>query len=219
MQQRLIVEGKDAIVLTAILIKKEIPSPKGYRNSYKYKNEFVKIATGFSKIKAVLKEQLQSPDVEHIGIIIDADDKGAENRFKSLIDFIQKETTENLANAKLTSKGYCHKLNDGRTIGIWIMPDNLNEGYLENFVSSMIPKNDESWQFAQEKVKELSKESYCKFNTTTQQKALVHTYLAWQKTPGLPMGTAVKAGFLKVENPLLENFTIWFKNVFVLEEK
>lgn len=162
---------------------------------------------------------MQTPDVEHIGIIIDADDKGAENRFKSLIDFIQKETNENLANAKLTSKGYFHKLMDGRTIGIWIMPDNQNEGYLENFVSFMIPENDESWRFAQTKVKELSNETYCNFNKTTQQKALVHTYLAWQKTPGLPMGTAVKADFLKVENALIENFSSWFKNVFVLEEK
>jgi len=79
MQQRLIVEGKDdAIVLSAILKRKQISPPKGYRNEYKFKNEFAINANGDSKIKISLKEELQSPNVEHIGIIIDADDKGAE---------------------------------------------------------------------------------------------------------------------------------------------
>jgi len=219
MQQRLIVEGKDAIVLTSIRMKKGSASPKGYSNSYKYRNEFIKVAEGDTNIKTALKEQLQSTDVEHIGIIMDADDKGAENRFKSLIDFIQKETGKDLTDCKLNSEGFCHKLNDNRTIGIWVMPDNKNEGYLENFVSSMIPNNDETWQFAQAKVKELSEQAFCKFNKTAKQKALVHTFLAWQKTPGLPMGTAIKAEFLRIETPLVENFIEWFQNTFELEDK
>ncbi len=216
MQQRLIVEGKDAIVLTVILDKKGIPSPKGYHNKYKYKTEFVKMAEGESKVKTVLKEQLDSPDIERIGIIVDADKKGPENKFKGLIDFIQKETGETLTKPELASTGFYYQLKDKRTIGIWVMPDNLNEGYLENFVGAMIAEDDLTWQFCQEKVEELSKKDFCLFSETKTQKALVHTYLAWQKTPGLPLGTAVKAEFLSIENQIVNNFVDWFKNTFEL---
>jgi len=220
MAQRLIVEGKDdAIVLSNILKRKQISPPKGYTNEFKFKQEFIINANGDSKIKTSLKEELQSPDVERIGIIIDADDKVPENRFKSLIDFIEKETDEDLSNAVLTPEGFFHQLKDERTIGIWVMPDNQNNGYLENFVGMMMEDSNLTWQFAQEKVAELLEKDFCKFTDTKKQKALVHTYLAWQETPGLPMGTAVKAGFINIENPLIESFANWFKNTFILEEK
>lgn len=218
MQQRLIVEGSDAIALSAILLKKGLPPPKGYKKPAKFKKEFVKVAGSVSQIQAALKEQLDTPDVEHIGIIVDADEKGATARLTSLIDFIQKETGADLSDVRLTSKGAVFQLPDERFIGIWIMPDNKNEGYLEHFIGSMIPNEDETWQFAQAKVKELTTQVFCKFTEIKTQKALVHTYLAWQKTPGFPMGTAISAGYFNIENPLVENFADWFKGTFTLEQ-
>ena len=217
MQQRLIVEGSDAIALSAILMKKGLPPPKGYRNPTKFKKEFVKEAGSISKIQAALGEQLDTPDVERIGIIIDADDKGATARLMSLLDFTQKKINVNLPKAELTEKGFGYQFTDNLYIGIWIMPDNKNEGYLESFIGSMIAENDKTWQFAQAKVKELAAQDFCQFTTAKAQKGLVYTYLAWQKTPGLPMGTAVKAGFFNVETALVENFADWFKNTFTLE--
>jgi len=219
MQQRLIVEGNDAIVLANILMKKGISPPKDYSNPTKFKERFVKVAGSISKINATLKEQIDSPDVERIGIIVDANSKGAENRFKSLIDFIQKETEEDFGSAKLTPEGFHYKLKDKRVIGIWVMPDNQNEGYLENFVGSLIEDTNQTWQFVNAKVNELLQQDFCQFTKIKEQKALIHTYLAWQKSPGLPMGTAVEAGFLNYESPLVDRFINWFKNTFVLEEK
>lgn len=215
--QRLIVEGNDAIVLATILKEKGVPPPKGYSIPAKFKKEFVKTANGDSKIKATLNEQLDTPEVERIGIIIDADKNGATARLTSLIDFIQKKIGVNLPKAELTEKGFGYQVMDNLYIGIWVMPDNKSEGYLENFISSMIAKNDKTWQFAQAKVKELTEQDFCKFTKAKTQKALLHTYLAWQKTPGLPMGTAVEAEFFNIKNPLVENFADWFKNTFTLE--
>lgn len=217
MQQRLIVEGSDAIALANILMKKRLPPPKGYGNPTKFKNEFVKVAGSISKIQAVLGEQLDTPDVQHIGIIVDADKKGATARLTSLLDFIQKEIGVSLPGAELTEKGFGYQFMDDLYVGIWVMPDNKNEGYLEHFMESMIPENDETWQFAQAKVSELEAQNFCNFTKPRIQKALLHTYLAWQKTPGLPMGTAVSAGYFSVENPLVENFADWFKSTFTLE--
>jgi len=217
MQQRLIVEGNDAIVLSAILKKKGLPPPKGYRNPEKFKKEFVKVAGGISEINTALNEQLDTPDVDRIGIIVDANNIGAINRFKTLIDFIQKKTGADFSEGHLNSKGFYYELPDGRTIGIWVMPDNQSEGYLENFIGLMIEEDDKTWQFAREKVNELSKQKFCNFTAAKKQKALLHTYLALQKTPGLPMGTAVTSGFLTIENDLVENLADWFKKTFILE--
>lgn len=150
-------------------------------------------------------------------MIVDANCKGSESRFKSLIDFISTETKEELTEAKLTKEGFHQQLNDRRTVGIWVMPDNINNGYLENFVGSLIAETNPTWQFANEKVNELSEQNFCQFSEVSKQKALLHTYLAWQKKPGLPLGTAVQAGFLNFKNPLVDCFINWFKNTFVLE--
>ena len=206
MQQRLIVEGSDAIALANIFMKKRLPPPKGYKNPTKFKNEFVKVAGSISKIQAVLEEELDTPDVQYIGIIVDADKKGAMARLKSLLDFIQKKVGVSLPSAKLTENGFGYQFMDDLYIGIWVMPDNKNEGYLEHFIGSMIDDDDKTWQFVQEKVKELAAQNFCKFTEIKKQKALVHTYLAWQKTPGLPMGTAVSAGYFNIKNPLVEHF-------------
>jgi len=218
MQQRLIVEGSDAIVLANIFMKKRLPPPKGYGNPTKFKNEFVKVAGSISKIQAVLEEELDTPDVQYIGIIVDADKKGAMARLKSLLDFIQKKIGVSLPSAELTENGFGYQFMDDLYIGIWVMPDNKNEGYLEHFLAEMIPANDKTWQFAQEKLSELTKQDFCQFTEAKIQKALVHTYLAWQKTPGLPMGTAISAGYFNIESPLVENFADWFKNTFILEK-
>jgi len=206
MQQRLIVEGSDAIALANIFMKKRLPPPKGYKNPTKFKNEFVKVAGSISKIQAVLEEELDTPDVQYIGIIVDADQKGAMARLKSLLDFIQKKVGVSLPSAKLTENGFGYQFMDDLYIGIWVMPDNKNEGYLEHFIGSMIDDDDKTWQFVQEKVKELAAQNFCKFTEIKKQKALVHTYLAWQKTPGLPMGTAVSVGYFNIKNPLVEHF-------------
>lgn len=172
MQQKLIVEGNDAIVLANILKKKGIPAPKGYKQPAHFKDNFVKPANGNSNIQFVLKEQLDSNEVERIGVIVDANSVGPENRFNSLINFIQKETKEDLANVKLTPEGFHYKLKDERVIGIWVMPNNENNGYLENFVSSLIEESNETWQFANEKVNELLKTGFCNFNEIKNKKLL-----------------------------------------------
>ncbi len=217
MQQRLIVEGSDAIALANILMKKGLRPPKGYANPTKFKEKFVKVAGSISQIQTVLGEQLDTPDVAHIGIIVDADKKGATARLASLIDFIQKKTDADLPDIRLTSKGVVFQLPDERYIGIWVMPDNENEGYLEHFIGAMIPEDDKTWLFTQAKVSELTAQKFCQFTEAKIQKALVYTYLAWQKTPGLPMGTAVSAGYFNIKTPLVGNFADWFKSTFVLE--
>jgi hypothetical protein len=217
MAQRLIVEGKDAIVLSNILMKRKLQPPKGYGTLLKYKTEFVKEAGSINKVEAVLIEELQSPDVTHIGIIVDADDVGANARFNAIKNIIEKTLEEKFPpEITLVPSGINFKILN-LSIGIWIMPDNENQGYLEHFVGGLIPSENSVWKFTNEKVDELMGTTFCEFTEVKKQKALLHTYLAWKKSPGLPMGTAVEANFLDAKSPSADAFVNWFENTFELE--
>ncbi|MEM8527837.1 MAG: DUF3226 domain-containing protein [Bacteroidota bacterium] len=47
---------------------------------------------------------------------------------------------------------------------------------------------------------------------------LLHTYLALQENPGLPMGTAIKANYINALSDKAANFEEWFISTFVLAE-
>jgi len=218
MEQRLIVEGNDAIVLSNIFQKRKIAPPKGYKNPQKFKKEFVKVAGGFSKVETVLIEELQSPQVSNIGIIVDANTVGAEARFLTLKKIIEDTLKITFSeDAILTKDGFGSQLLDNLFVGIWIMPDNQNNGYLEHFVSGLVPTENQVWKFANEKVDELMTTDFCEFSEIKKQKALVHTYLAWKESPGLPTGTAVKANYFDVSLPLSNGLIQWIEKTFVLE--
>jgi hypothetical protein len=53
------------------------------------------------------------------------------------------------------------------------------------------------------------------YRSTHRSKALIHTRLAWQKTPGRPMGQAITAQVLPPNKPPAARFVDWLKNLFV----
>jgi hypothetical protein len=183
MAQQLIVEGNDAIAIANLLKKRNLPPPEGYFEPKKFENEFVKRAGGVDKITKIVKEALRNPSLTNIGIILDANDVGAKNRWESLksllsgkIEEIALETIQNYGTGKIIKDG-------NLTIGIWIMPDNQNAGYLEHFLAKLIPASDKTWNFAQETIATLTLSGFQAFSDAKTQKALLHTWLAWQKNP------------------------------------
>ena len=101
----------------------------------------------------------------------------------------------------------------GTRVGVWIMPDNRNPGSLEHFLGDLIPDDDLLISHA-EKSTRIAKELGARFRDAHIPKAVLRTWLAWQRTPGLPYGTAIKAGFLAVEEDAADRFVLWFREVF-----
>jgi hypothetical protein len=200
-------------------VKRGLSAPKGYKSPNKYKTEFVKPADGVDKVKLVLREELQSPDVTNIGVILDANDIGVAGRFTSLKSVIEETLNISLPQeAAISKSGFYYEIGS-LTLGIWVMPDNEGNGYLENFICSLIPNTEVGlWNFVNEKVDELMAKNLNKFSPVKKQKALLHTYLAWQQTPGFPMGTAVKSNYIDAKSPAADSFVEWFQKVFLLGE-
>jgi hypothetical protein len=87
-------------------------------------------------------------------------------------------------------------------VGIWIMPDNVTPGSLEDFVAFLVPDGDSLWEQARRCLDEIPAEER-RFAEIHFHKARVRTWLAWQVVPGIPMGKAIGRNFLKSEGPLI----------------
>jgi len=101
-------------------------------------------------------------------------------------------------------------------VGIWIMPDNERIGELEHFLEELIPPNDRCWAHADKTTKQ-AKKIGAKFVDKDYLKAKIHTWLAWQETPGLPFGTAITAAYLRHDSKEALKFAAWFKRLFLTE--
>lgn len=67
---------------------------------------------------------------------------------------------------------------------------------LEDFIKFLIPDKDSLLPIAESTIKSLEEGGLQRFNTTHQSKALMHTWLAWQKDPGTPMGLSITKKYL-----------------------
>ena len=216
MAQQLIVEGNDAIAIANLLKKRNLPPPEGYGEPKRFENEFVKRAGGVDKITKTLNEALLNATLTNIGVIVDANEVGASKRWENLksllvekIEYTSLERIENYGTGKIIKDG-------NLTIGIWIMPDNQNNGYLEHFLVSLISSDDRILPFAQQQMQQLKFQGLQAFSDVKAQKALLHTWLAWQKEPGKPFGQAAELGYFDVNSPVLDDFEQWFKATFQL---
>lgn len=98
-------------------------------------------------------------------------------------------------------------------VGVWVMPDNQTTGELEDFLAKLVPAGDKCWDYAREATQH-AREIGAKFPDRAFCSASIHAWLAWQKHPGLPFGTAITAKYFRVDSPEALKFTEWFKQLF-----
>ena len=101
------------------------------------------------------------------------------------------------------------------TVGVWLMPDNQQDGRLETFLQSLIDENDALINHAGQATCE-AKRLGAKFSTPDLDKATLHTWLAWQEEPGRPYGTAIRARYFGADSPAARQFVAWFKRLFAI---
>ncbi len=94
------------------------------------------------------------------------------------------------------------------------MPDNQESGMLEDFLALWIPEDDKLRLKAEEILREIEREGLNQYGEIHHAKALIHTWLAWQKKPGMPMGQAITAQVLRRESAIAQIFATWLKRLF-----
>ncbi|MBX2928546.1 MAG: hypothetical protein KF852_11970 [Saprospiraceae bacterium] len=218
MAQQLIVEGNDAIVLANLMRLRGVPPPVRYSDPLKFKDEFIKQAGGIDKVLFVLREALDNPELTNIGLIVDANEQGPASRWQAIRSCLAGKIPESLlSGVVLQAEGICIRAETIPTISIWIMPDNVSKGYLEHFVAQLIPSDDALLTYAEGVIDDMTSRELNRFSDAKRQKALLHSWLAWQRRPGLPFGAAFDAGFLDRSAASADAFAHWFQNAFELE--
>jgi uncharacterized protein DUF3226 len=202
-QNRLLVEGSDdANVCYHLLTRHRINVV-----------ETIKIVDkkGVDELLATLDVELLTSKARNIGIIVDADENQID-RWKSLVDILIESGYQEVPNAP-TWSGTIIREQNKPSVGIWLMPDNELPGMLEHFCSFLVPTEDSLWKFADEVVKRVI-EIDRRFPPNHIMKAHIHTWLAWQREPGKPMGQAITKRYLDHTSPYAQQFIAWICQLF-----
>jgi hypothetical protein len=167
-------------------------------------------------------EAFKSLDVEKkgselkiLGIVIDADDS-AQATWDKVAGYCRKYGVE--PPAICPKSGYITPL-DSIKFGAWVMPNNELEGMLEHFCHELVPPEAEVlWAYAEEAARE-AKNKGAVFSDLHMPKAHIRTWLAWQETPGIQMGSAISGKMLRHQSASADSFVQWFLDLFELTPK
>jgi hypothetical protein len=156
--------------------------------------------------------RLKVSGLRALGIVLDAD-RNLAGRWNAICDRLRQVGYMNLPptpepDGSIIAAGRMPR------IGIWLMPDNQLPGMLENFVSHLIPEKDLLAAKAKAVLDQIESKGLNQYPLLHRQKAFIHTWLAWQKMPGQPMGQAITARVLDPNQHLAQMFTKWLNLLF-----
>ncbi len=173
---------------------------------------------GIADLLEKLPVQLRSDEVKRLGIVVDAD-TDISSRWQAIRNILIAGDYTNAPKSP-SPEGTIVELENLSLVrvpkvGVWIMPDNKLPGMLENFVSFLGAATDPLWDIADECLKHIPEE-HRRFKESQRIKAHLHTWLAWQKKPGTPLGQSITAKFLDADAPHAQQLIGWIRRLFDL---
>lgn len=151
-----------------------------------------------------------------IGVVVDAD-MNVDSRWQQMRDRLMRTGKYACKKMPLNGEGMIIEPIDSEDtkVGVWIMPDNMYQGTLENFLLDMIPEGDELLREVERELMLLETNEINRYKEKDRNKAKVHTYLSWEKNPGCSLNTAVVSRVLNPDTALARTFVEWVKNLFL----
>ncbi len=200
MGQILLVEGNDDLhVCMAIFGRRNI------------KETFeIKSTGGYNNLLKSLPVYLKT-DYRTIGILLDAD-INISARWESVRGILSRAGYDIPVN--FPAEGLVVVAENLPSIGLWIMPDNRHTGILEDFIEMMIPDDDNLIEEVEKALNSIELKNLNRYKEADKPKAKVHTWLAWQKDPGTPIGQAITKQYLNPDSPAAIFFTNWINKLF-----
>ena len=158
--------------------------------------------------------------VERLGIVVDADESSVAH-WQAIRNILLKSGFYSNLPEMLPVDGLIIEPDDKEQliVGVWIMPDNRLSGMMEDFVACMIPEGDLLLDKANATLKHLEENGLNRYKSMHHAKARIHTWLAWQDEPGMPMGTAITCRVLSTDKELCGRFVSWLCKLFDCGEK
>jgi len=199
--QKLLVEGNDdQHVIWALCEKFSIPEVFDVIDCGGIENLFKSISLRFKQT-----------GIKTVGIIIDAD-IDLNDRWLNVRNLLINQgfnMPENLPNNGLVS------INGNVKVGIWIMPSNDTNGMLEDFVSFLVPQNDELLPIVDATLDNIENQKLNKYALVHKSKARIHSWLSWQEDPGTPMGLSITKRYLTTDSETCKQLINWLQKLFI----
>jgi len=167
----------------------------------------------------ILLNQLSDAQITRLAVVVDADSEdngGGYNRAIDRVTKIVKSYGFTLASDSVGGILFQH--DDGLAdFGLWVMPNNSDEGMLEDWIKSCVHSNEHKlFTHAKEVVGELSPP---KFKPIHRSKAEVATWLAWQKQPGHGLYRVVEDQLIDIDSKLFLELKDWLTHIYSSENK
>lgn len=198
--QKLLVEGNDDQHIIWAICRK-----------YKLPERFDVIdCKGIDKLYNEIPVHLKTSDLQSIGIIIDADEN-LESRWQSLKSRLSKDFS--MPNI-FPKEGLIVENDEGVKLGVWIMPNNEEKGMIEDFIRFLIPEDDKLLPEINQFLSAIEAQGIHKYNEIHRSKAKIHSWLALQEAPGIPMGQAITRKYLTTDTEDFKVFLAWLKKLF-----
>ena len=169
-------------------------------------------ADGIDALLVGIPGRLKQPDFEVLGIVVDADEN-IQGRWESVMNRLDESGYQNLPDIP-ASGGFISSPSDMPKVGVWLMPNNRLTGILEDFVAYLIPNDDQLKPITQKYVESVEEKGLNNYPAQQSSKAFIHSWLACQETPGMPMGQAITAHALNYNADLANNFVDWLNQLF-----
>lgn len=138
---------------------------------------------------------------------------GFPETWKKITEILERENYD-IAGQKITTPGgYIFKNKNGLpNVGLWIMPNNKEGGFLENFVKqSLAVSENKLFSYIDTVLKKLPETRFSELHLA---KAEVATWMAWQKVPGQAMASAVSGGLIDMKTGVAKEFIVWLTKVY-----
>ena len=162
---------------------------------------------GWPNLRKSIPLEVKAEGRTAVGILVDANNS-LDGRWQAVTQ--QLQAAEITAPAQPTTNGTI--IPGGPLVGIWVMPDNLSAGELEDFVAGMIQPTDPVWPLAEKYIDGIPAQ-HRKFTERKIMRAKVHAWLAARRGPR-QMGTAIKAGDLDTSVAEAQAFIEWLRSLF-----
>jgi hypothetical protein len=168
-----------------------------------------------SHLTSVLLPQLQDGQLARIGVVVDADRVEHGGGFARTLQRFNEVLAEVAYQPNPSAAaGLVFSHPDGLAdLGLWIMPNNLDEGMLEDWIKHCVtPSESALYQHAEKSMDAIP--GAPKFQPWHRTKAEVATWLAWQKKPGHGLYNAAQPDLINEEAPLFKALQAWLSHVF-----
>ncbi len=155
--------------------------------------------------------RFKQSEVKSIGIVIDADVNLKERwlSLKAMLLSLGFDVPDEFPRTGLISSS-----KEGIKVGVWIMPNNDQDGMLEDFITFLVPQGDGLLPVVNSTLQSIEDQELNGYSVIHKSKAVIHTWLSWQKDPGTPMGQGITKKYLSTDEETCLKLVNWLTELF-----